>query len=266
MAERFSDEDTGVSKYTQGDDAKHLNDTATGISIIMNAAALPAKEVAQNVDSMWIEPCLKALLEWDMDHLEVDTVARMHGQRVAQSWAQAKQFYATYGSTSFMRWKATGTSTYVAREVLMTKLTAFVGLVAANPEMGQYVDLRELLEQVWAAAEVGKENPVRSKEEMAKYQQATADPIAQMRAAMDGVPKDSALFPAMMKGFLARMGIQGPEVDLATQIMLKQAEAKSLAAAATIGKVKAQAHKAEADAHKALAEADAAAAGVGVGA
>ncbi|OYX76071.1 MAG: hypothetical protein B7Y82_14375 [Sphingomonadales bacterium 32-65-25] len=37
MSEQFSDDDTGITKYTQGDDASNLNKTATGISMIMSA-------------------------------------------------------------------------------------------------------------------------------------------------------------------------------------------------------------------------------------
>jgi hypothetical protein len=46
------------------------------------------------------------LIEWDLKYLEVETVQKIHGDKIAQLWAQIKQF----GKTSFMDWQATGTS------------------------------------------------------------------------------------------------------------------------------------------------------------
>jgi hypothetical protein len=39
MSEQFSDDDTGITKYTQGDDSRNLNKTASGISMIMSASS-----------------------------------------------------------------------------------------------------------------------------------------------------------------------------------------------------------------------------------
>src|SRR6267378_2701196 len=61
LADKFSDDDTGITKYAQGTDSTHLNDTATGISMIMNAGSLPLKEVLGNIDEMWIEDMVESL-------------------------------------------------------------------------------------------------------------------------------------------------------------------------------------------------------------
>jgi hypothetical protein len=115
MSERFSDDDTGISKYTQGNDADHLNKTATGISMIMNAGSLPMKEVIQNIDEMWIERIVEALIDWNMQHLDPETVRVLLGDQHAQRWAEIQQF----GKTSFMAWKATGSATFMTKEILM---------------------------------------------------------------------------------------------------------------------------------------------------
>lgn len=156
MSEKFSDDDTGVTKYTQGTDADHLNKTATGISMIMNASSLPMKEVIQNIDEMWIEQAIEALIDWNMQHLEPEAVAVLLGKEHAQRWAEIQQF----GKTSFMDWKATGSSTFMTKEILMQKLQGFLQLALASPLTAQEVDVRELLEQVWEAGEVGRESPV----------------------------------------------------------------------------------------------------------
>jgi len=156
MSEQFSDDDTGITKYTQGDDSSNLNKTATGISIIMSASSLPIKEVISNIDEMWIEQVIERLIEWNIKFLEPETVQKIHGDEVAQAWAQIKQF----GKSSFMSWKATGTSSFMQKEVLTSKLNAFSQLVLSNPMMAEKVDMGELLRQTWDVMEIGRESPI----------------------------------------------------------------------------------------------------------
>lgn len=156
LSEKFSDDDTAITKYTQGNDSSHLNKTAHGISMIMNAASLPLKEVLDNVDEMWIEDMVESLIDWNLEHLEPETVRVLLGDEHAAIWAQIKE----YGKTNFMEWFATGSQTFVAKEILMNKLQGFLQIVAANEHLGQFVDLRELLEQVWDAGQIGKESPI----------------------------------------------------------------------------------------------------------
>lgn len=254
IAERFSDEDTGITKYTQGNDARHLNDTAAGISIIMGAQAVPAKEVMANVDRMWVRPCVEALLKWDLDHLRIDTVRRLHDDETADLWAQVVEFYLQYGTTPMLAIRATGASTFVAREVLMTKLTAFAALGLQNPVAGEYLDYRELWDQIWRAAEISGKSPVLSEADYTKRKQASVNPIEVMRAATMDVPKDSALYPVMMRRFMGQMGFEGDDVNLATALMLSKAGAEEAQAHAVVEKTEAQARKAEADAAAALAD------------
>lgn len=110
-SEQFSDDDTGITKYTQGDDSSNLNKTATGISMIMSASSLPIKEVIQNIDELWIEEIVERTIEWNLKYLEVETVQKIHGDKIAQIWQQIKQF----GKSSFMEWKATGVSSFMQK-------------------------------------------------------------------------------------------------------------------------------------------------------
>lgn len=166
MSERFSDDDTGITKYTQGTDADHLNKTATGISMIMGASSLPMKEVIQNIDEMWIERIIEGLIDWNMQYLEPETVRVLLGEQHAQRWAEIRQF----GKTSFMAWKATGSATFMTKEILMQKLQGFLQLALSSPLTADKVDVRELLEQVWEAGEVGKESPVLDEETLKQRQ------------------------------------------------------------------------------------------------
>lgn len=156
MSEQFSDDDTGITKYTQGDDAKNLNKTASGISMIMSASSLPIKEVIQNIDEMWIEPVVECLIDWNLKYLEPETVQKIHGDEDAQLWAQIKQF----GKSSFMDWQATGTSSFMQKEVLTNKLRAFSEFALSNPMTAEKIDVTELLQQTWDVMEIGKESPI----------------------------------------------------------------------------------------------------------
>lgn len=160
-SEQFSDDDTGITKYTQGDDSSNLNKTATGISMIMSASSLPIKEVIQNVDTNWIEQIIECVIDWDMKYLEVETVRRIHGDEHAQKWEQIKQF----GKTSFMDWQATGTSSFMQKEILTNKLRAFSEFALGNPITAQKIDATELLQQTWDVMEIGKESPILKEED-----------------------------------------------------------------------------------------------------
>lgn len=160
VSEQFSDDDTALTKYTQGDDSKNLNKTASGISMIMQAGSLPSKEVLQNIDDNWIVKIVKGLIDWNLKYLEPETVAKLHGDELAQQWAQIKQF----GKSSFMEWQATGTSSFMAKEVLLNKVRAFLDLALSNPMLAEKVDIEELLQQYWDCMEMGRESPIIKKE------------------------------------------------------------------------------------------------------
>ena len=162
LAEQFSDDDTAITKYTQGSDSGNLNKTATGISMIMGASSLPLKEVLQNVDSMWIERMVSDLVDWDLQYLEPEHVQMLHGDELAQKWAQIKE----YGQHHFMKWKATGAASFMAKEVLLNKLMGFTNLVGSNPQFAALVDARELLEQVWDLTQIGRESPILKDEDL----------------------------------------------------------------------------------------------------
>lgn len=156
VSEQFSDDDTALNKYTQGDDSRNLNKTASGISMIMAAGSLPSKEVLQNIDSAWVVKIVKGLIDWNLKYLEPETVAKIHGNKMAETWSKIKQF----GKASFMEWQATGTSSFMAKEVLLNKVRAFLELTLSNPALTEKVDVSELLEQYWDCMEMGRESPI----------------------------------------------------------------------------------------------------------
>ncbi|MFC5550731.1 portal protein [Massilia aerilata] len=188
MSEQFSDDDTGITKYTQGDDSSHLNKTATGISMIMSASSLPIKEVIQNIDEQWIEEIVERTVEWNLKYLEVETVRKIHGDDIAQKWQQIKDF----GKTSFMEWHATGTASFMQKEILTNKIRAFADFALSNPNTAPMVDARELLEQTWDVMEIGRESPILKDEDgldippqVKQKMQALQEQIKQMGEALN---------------------------------------------------------------------------------
>jgi len=177
VSEQMSDDDTGITKYTQGDDASNLNKTATGISMIMSASSLPIKEVIQHIDSNWIEPMVEAIIEWNLKYLEPQTVQKIHGDEAAQMWAQIKEF----GKSSFMDWQATGTSSFMQKEVLTNKLRAFADFALSNPMTAEKVDVTELLQQTWDVMQIGKESPILRPEDGQKVPPQVQQQMEQMQ-------------------------------------------------------------------------------------
>jgi hypothetical protein len=88
------------------------------------------------------------------------------GDQHAEVWRQIKE----YGKTNFMEWFATGSQTFMAKEVLMHKLQGFLTIVLGSEHALKYTDLPELLQQVWDAGQIGKESPVVTEEELQKRQ------------------------------------------------------------------------------------------------
>lgn len=164
VSEQFSDDDTGITKYTQGDDSSNLNKTASGISMIMSASSLPIKEVIQNIDEMWIEQIVERTIEWNLKYLEVETVRKIHGEEIAAIWQQIKEF----GKHSFMDWQATGTASFMQKEILVNKIRAFADFAMSNPLTAPLIDPRELLTQTWDVMQIGRESPILKEEGDAK--------------------------------------------------------------------------------------------------
>lgn len=218
LSQQLSDDDTAITKYTQGDDASHLNKTATGISMIMSASSLPIKEVIQNIDSMWIEPIIEALIEWNLKYLEVETVLKIHGQEHAARWQQIKQF----GKTSFLEWQATGTSSFMQKEILANKLQAFSAFALSNPLTAQKIDVRELLEQTWDVLEIGRESPILKDEDGDKIPPQVQQQMQQMQQVIQQLQQRLQQAESRESVEMAKI-----EANKELQIVLQQMKAES---------------------------------------
>jgi hypothetical protein len=225
MSEQFSDDDTGITKYTQGDDSTHLNKTATGISMIMSASSLPIKEVIQHIDSMWIEPMIECLIEWNLKYLEVETVQKIHGEEHAQIWAQIKEF----GKSSFMEWKATGTSSFMQKEVLANKLQSFSQFALSNPMTAEKIDVRELLEQTWDVLEIGRESPIVKDEDGGKIPPQVQQQMQQAQQQMQQMQQMIQQLQRQLQQAQSRENVEMAKIEAnrELQIILQQMKSES---------------------------------------
>jgi hypothetical protein len=178
LAQMFSDDDTAVTKYTQGTDSRHLNPTATGISLIMGAASLPLKEAMSFIDLMWIEPVIEALIDWNLEFLKPEVVEAVFGPEEAQYWTEIQ----SVGKKAFMSWRAVGAQNFMQREILFQKMQALLSIVAPNPELAKRVKWDKLLDLVWKSLNTGEDSPIMSPEE---FQQQMNEALALQQEQID---------------------------------------------------------------------------------
>lgn len=72
---------TGVSRYSQGMDASSLNDTATGITQIMSAAAKRTELLARVLAETGIKELYRAIVEMNIDYYDIET-----NLKINQDW------------------------------------------------------------------------------------------------------------------------------------------------------------------------------------
>ena len=136
--ERFADEETGIPKYSHGEQGSFLNKTAAGMSMLMAQANLNIKTAMRNIDNAWIEPLVEAFYDW----------------------------FAGNGSGPRLPFKikAAGTDSIIAKEIRLENLSKFI-TAAANPMFAPFVDQAKAIREMGRLLEI---DLVRSEEEVAQ--------------------------------------------------------------------------------------------------
>ena len=73
---------TGSTKYNKGLDSSTLNDTATGISMIMSAADKRAKMIARDIAENFYVPLIKGIIILDQLYMRDNEIVRLNDQNV----------------------------------------------------------------------------------------------------------------------------------------------------------------------------------------
>ena len=129
MSKSFADDESSLPAYTYGDSSQEINKTAQGMSMQMNAAALPIKSVVKNLEDFCIRPLIESLFDWNMQ------------------WSDDESIKGD------MQIQVLGTSALIAKETRAQQLMQFLN-ITANPLDMQYIDRKYLLEQIAKSMEI----------------------------------------------------------------------------------------------------------------
>jgi hypothetical protein len=132
MFKEYGDLETSLPAYSYGQNTSEINETSSGLAMQMNAASLPIKMVAKNLEDGLIHPLIESWYNWNMEWSENDAIK------------------------GDMEINVLGTSALLAKEHHGQQLMQFLTL-AANPLDMQMVDRKYLLTQIAKNLEIDVE-------------------------------------------------------------------------------------------------------------
>jgi len=151
MFDRFrqlADESTGIPSYSHGTTGvQSTTRTASGMSMLMGAAALNIKTVIKNIDDYLLKPLGKTLFYWNMqfntDRPEIKGDLEI---------------------------KAQGTSSLMQKEVRSQRLMTFMQ-TAANPSLAPFVKWHTILKEVAKSLDIDPEQVINDPDRAAIFAQ-----------------------------------------------------------------------------------------------
>lgn len=166
---QLSDEATGIPSYSHGQSGiQSTGRTASGMSMLMGAAALNIKTVVKNIDDYLLRPLGESLFHWNMQ-FNSDT-PEIRGD---------------------LEIKARGTSALMQKEVRSQRLMTFMQLTA-NPAFAPFVKAHGLLKEIADSLDIEPEKVINDPEEAAIYARilgAAQGPNAAPDASGTGTPQ-----------------------------------------------------------------------------
>lgn len=142
---QLADEQTGIPSYSHGATGiQSTTRTASGMSMLMGAAALNIKTVIKNIDDFLLKPLGEDFYFWNMqfnDDVEVK------------------------GDLSV---KALGTESVMQKEVKSQRLTQFLQ-IAANPALAPFVKLHKIIKEIAISLELDPEEIINDVDEAKIY-------------------------------------------------------------------------------------------------
>lgn len=120
---RFADEETNLPSYTHGEQTQSMNSTASGMSMLMGAAAVVTNSTIKNSDEYLIRPLNESQYHWNM------------------------QWNPDESIKGDMNVVARGSTALIAKETQSQRLIQFAGMTT-NPVDMQFVDRPALLKAI----------------------------------------------------------------------------------------------------------------------
>ena len=142
---RFADETTSLPSYTHGDQQKSLNQTATGMSMLMGAANVALKSTIKNLDEYMVKPMIQSLYHHFME------------------WSTNED---AKGDLNIV---ARGSTALIQKEVQSQRLLQFLSLVS-NPLDASMVDRGVLLRDIAQSLDIDAEKVIKSDDELQEEQ------------------------------------------------------------------------------------------------
>lgn len=155
MMRRFADEESNLPSYTSGMNGTGLNQTASGMSMLMGAANVAQKAVLKNLDSY----CIKPLIRSGYDHV----------MRYSEN-VEAK--------SGDIKVKVHGSSSLVAKELTAQRNMQFLSMTA-NPLDAPQVKRHELLKNTATALDIDPEKALMTEDELDHAQRQQQQPAPQ---------------------------------------------------------------------------------------
>lgn len=187
MFERFADEETGIPRYTHGEQGSFLNKTASGMSMLMTQANINLKTVLENIDDYWIEPIVEMFGHWFQEMGEENAMQIP------------------------LRFLATGTDSLMAKEI---KLESYLKAmqVTSSPQDAIFIDRSKLMKALFDLLETG--DVLRSDEEIKVMMEQMGTAASQPKDVREMVDWDR-LYPYLKRSeqvqMLNQLGIQPDE-------------------------------------------------------
>jgi hypothetical protein len=149
---QLADESTGIPSYSHGQTGiQSTTRTASGMSMLMGAAALNIKTVIKNVDDYLLKPLGETLFHWNMQFNK--DVPEIQGD---------------------LNIKAQGTSSLMTKEVRSQRLMTFMQ-VASNQFLAPFVKWHSIIKEIAKSMDVDPEQVVNDPEKAAIFMKMMGD-------------------------------------------------------------------------------------------
>ncbi len=151
LSRQIMDEETGLPLIAQGEQGKHVTQTATGMSLLMGSANINIKRAVRDFDDDLIEPALTRLYEFNMLYHHADNVK------------------------GDMRVKVLGASSLLVRDIEAQNVITLMDKYAANPVFGPLMKPLDAFRRVVKVAGIDPSEIVKSDEELKEEETARAE-------------------------------------------------------------------------------------------
>jgi hypothetical protein len=143
---QLADEETGIPSYSHGSTGvMSTTRTASGMSMLMGAAALNVKTVVKNLDDFLLRPLGEAMFQWNMQFNEDDLDIR-----------------------GDLEVKARGTASLMQKEVRSQRLMMLLN-VASNPQVAPFVKMHTVLKDLAYSLDMDPDKLIATPEEAMLY-------------------------------------------------------------------------------------------------